>query len=98
MIGKLEGDSIVIDAPAGQRDRLAAAALPDDVARALGRATALQLDAGERAQLQRHFSVAAPQWPVAALTRQRDVGDAAGARWLRADPACMVPDMHAVVC
>ncbi|KAG0744285.1 hypothetical protein G6F24_016097 [Rhizopus arrhizus] len=45
-------------------------------------------------RLQRHFSVAAPQWPVAALTRQRDVGDAAGARWLRADPACMVPDMH----
>ncbi|WP_216074864.1 hypothetical protein, partial [Acinetobacter baumannii] len=33
-------------------------------------------------------------WPVAALTRQRDVGDAAGASWLRADPACMVPDMH----
>jgi hypothetical protein len=38
--------------------------------------------------------VAAPHWPVAALTRQRDVGDAAGASWLRADPACMVPDMH----
>ncbi|HEL3201352.1 TPA: phosphoglycerate mutase, partial [Stenotrophomonas maltophilia] len=49
---------------------------------------------GERAQLTRHFTVAAPQWPVAALTRQRDVGDAAGASWLRADPACMVPDMH----
>ena len=68
--------------------------LPDDVARALGRATTVQVVPGERAQLTRHFSVAAPHWPVAALTRQRDVGDAAGASWLRADPACMVPDMH----
>ncbi|QBL40767.1 phosphoglycerate mutase [Stenotrophomonas sp. ASS1] len=76
------------------RSRFAAAALPDDVARALGRANASQFEAGERAQLQRHFTVAAPHLPVAALTRQRDVGDAAGASWLRADPACMVPDMH----
>ncbi len=64
------------------------------MARALGRATTVQVAPGERAQLTRHFSVAAPHWPVAALTRQRDVGDAAGASWLRADPACMVPDMH----
>ena len=64
------------------------------MARALGRATTVQVVPGERAQLTRHFSVAAPHWPVAALTRQRDVGDAAGASWLRADPACMVPDMH----
>lgn len=76
------------------RSRFAVAALPDDVARALGRATTSRGDAGERAQLLRHFTVAAPHWPVAALTRQRDVGDAAGACWLRADPACMVPDMH----
>ena len=61
------------------RSRFAAAALPDDVARALGRATTVQVAPGERAQLSRHFSVAAPHWPVAALTRQRDVGDAAGA-------------------
>jgi len=76
------------------RSRFAAAALPDDVTRALGRATTVQVAPGERAQLTRHFTVAAPHWPVAALTRQRDVGDAAGASWLRADPACMVPDMH----
>ncbi|HBP02206.1 MAG TPA: phosphoglycerate mutase, partial [Stenotrophomonas sp.] len=61
------------------RSRFAAAALPDDVARALGRANASQFEAGERAQLQRHFTVAAPHWPVAALSRQRDAGDAAGA-------------------
>lgn len=76
------------------RSRFAAAALPDDVARALGRAVAAQDAPGERAQLQRHFSLSPPQWAVAALTRQHDVGDAAGASWLRADPACVVPDMH----
>ncbi|KAF1017285.1 MAG: hypothetical protein GAK31_00547 [Stenotrophomonas maltophilia] len=76
------------------RSRFAAAALPEDVAAALGRAEQHDAEAGERAQLQRHFSVSAPHWPVAALTRQLDVGDAAGARWLRADPACVVPDMQ----
>ncbi|PSD10985.1 phosphoglycerate mutase, partial [Stenotrophomonas maltophilia] len=40
------------------RSRFAAAALPDDVARALGRATTVQVVPGERAQLTRHFSVA----------------------------------------
>ena len=80
------------------RARLAAAALPDDVARALGRATRTDAAPGEAAQLQRHFDIvgvpAAGHWPVAALTRQLDAGDAAGAAWLRADPAQMVPDMH----
>jgi len=33
-------------------------------------------------------------WPVAAATRQRDVGDAAGATWLRADPAYVRPDIN----
>ena len=69
------------------RSRFAVAALPDDVARALGRATTSQGDAGERAQLLRHFTVAAPHWPVAALTRQRDVGDAAAPMGDSARPA-----------
>lgn len=76
------------------RSRFAAAALPDDVARALGRAEQELHGAGEREQLRRHFNVSPPLWPVAALTRQLDVGDAAGASWLRADPAYMVPDMQ----
>ncbi|WMJ69047.1 phosphoglycerate mutase [Stenotrophomonas sp. 24(2023)] len=76
------------------RSRFAAAALPDDVSAALGRAEQADVAAGEREQLQRHFTVAAPDWPVAALTRQLDVGDAAGASWLRADPAYVVPDMQ----
>ena len=80
------------------RSRLAAAALPDDVARALGRAECIEASPGEAAQLQRHFTIAgvpaAEHWPVAALTRQLDAGDAEGSVWLRADPAQMVPDMH----
>lgn len=80
------------------RSRLAAAALPEDVARALGRAARIDGPPGEPAQLQRHFDIpaaaAAGRWPVAALTRQLDAGDAAGSAWLRADPAQMVPDMH----
>ena len=32
-------------------------------------------------------------WPVAALTRQLDAGDAAQSSWLRADPAHVAPDM-----
>lgn len=64
------------------------------VARALARADGHTADAGEVAQLQRHFSLTPAHWPVAALTRQLDAGDAAGATWVRADPAYVVPDMQ----
>jgi hypothetical protein len=76
------------------RSRFPAAALPDDVAKALGRAERSRVDAGERAQLQRHFQLQPADWPVGALTRQLDVGDAHDGVWLRADPANVVPDMH----
>lgn len=76
------------------RSRFPASPLPDDVARALGRAERSRVDAGERAQLQRHFQLQPADWPVAALTRQLDVGDAHDGVWLRADPANVVPDMH----
>lgn len=76
------------------RSRFPAAPLPDDVAKALGRAERSSVDGGERAQLQRHFQLQPAQWPVAALTRQLDVGDAGEAIWLRADPANVVPDMQ----
>jgi len=86
------------------RSRFAVAALPDEVARALGRAERSEHAAGERAQLQRHFHVQGASdaldaagggaMPAAALTRQLDAADAAGHVWLRADPAHMVPDMH----
>ncbi|HYG08161.1 MAG TPA: phosphoglycerate mutase [Stenotrophomonas sp.] len=75
------------------RDRLPGTLPAGAVARALARADHRSGQAGERAQLQRHFSMAQAPWPVAALTRQLDAGDAAGASWLRADPAYVVPDM-----
>lgn len=66
-----------------------------DVARALGRADRVHgLDEGRRAQLRRHFRLTPDHWPMAALTRQMDAADAAGARWLRADPAYVRPDIN----
>ena len=71
-----------------------AGSLPPAVAAALGRADAIDADvSGERAQLLRYFEVLPRGWPVAALTRQLDVGDAAGSAWLRADPAWVRPDI-----
>jgi hypothetical protein len=65
------------------------------MAKVLGRADRLpDGGAGERAQLQRHFDLLPRGWPVAALTRQADARDAAGAAWLRADPAYMRPDLN----
>lgn len=45
-------------------------------------------------QLGRMLDVLPRMWPVAAATRQRDVGDAGGAAWLRADPAYVRPDIN----
>ena len=77
------------------RARLAGQPLPDPVARALGRADVLPPgEPGERAQLLRHFDLLPRGWPVAALTRALDGGDAALAAWLRADPAYVQPDIN----
>ncbi|WP_407067516.1 phosphoglycerate mutase [Marilutibacter maris] len=62
-----------------------------DCARALGRAD-VSLD--PRPQRERVFDVLPRGWPVAAVTRQADAGDAAGATWLRADPAHVQPDIN----
>ncbi|MBN6151087.1 phosphoglycerate mutase [Xanthomonas sp. AmX2] len=77
-----------------ERARLAGPALSGEVARALGRAQRDTLAAGSQAQLRRHFALPPASWPVAALTRQFDSGDAGDAVWLRADPAYVVPDMQ----
>ena len=77
------------------RARCGAAALPDALARVLGRADrSPPATPGERAQLLRHFDLLPRGWPVAALTRQLDADDAAGATWLRADPAWVRPDIN----
>lgn len=77
------------------RARLAGQALPASAAKLLGRAD-LQPggEPGERAQLLRHFDLLPRGWPVAALTRLVDAGDATGAAWLRADPAHVRPDLN----
>ncbi|TYT23773.1 phosphoglycerate mutase [Luteimonas viscosa] len=75
--------------------RLGAQALSAPVATALGRADVAQgLDAGRRAQLLRYLRLVPNHWPVAALTRQFDAGDAAGSTWLRADPCRVQPDIN----
>ncbi|MDQ2701994.1 MAG: phosphoglycerate mutase [Pseudomonadota bacterium] len=78
-----------------ERGRFTGQPVPERLARALGRADAVAMgEAGERAQLLRHFELLPRGWPVAALTRSRDAGDAATAQWLRADPAWIRPDIN----
>jgi hypothetical protein len=76
------------------RAALAGVALPDGVAIALGRGDRNEGEAGRRAQLQRHFEWLPRTWPVAALAREHDAGDAASGQWLRADPAWVRPDIN----
>ena len=74
------------------RQRLSAAS-----AKALGRGDRLpDGEAGRRAQLLRHFPLRGEGWPIAALSRQAEVGDAAGHAWLRADPVWLRPDINGV--
>jgi hypothetical protein len=71
-----------------ERRRFADATLSPAAARALGRGDRLaDGEAGELAQLQRHFQLLPRGWPMAALTRDLDTGDAGDRTWLRADPA-----------
>jgi hypothetical protein len=77
------------------RTRFAGLCLPDTIARMLGRADRMPADEpGERAQLLRHFDMLPRGWPVAALMRDFDAGDALPAAWLRADPAWVRPDIN----
>lgn len=76
-------------------ERFGAQRLDNAGARALGRADRLPAgEAGHRAQLLRHFELLPRHWPIAALTRQMDAGDADGSAWLRADPAYVRPDIN----
>ena len=77
------------------RARYAGQALPGAIARTLGRADRSQIgEPGERAQLLRHFDLLPRGWPVAALTREFDAGDALLSAWLRADPVYVRPDIN----
>lgn len=76
--------------------RFAGVALPPVLSRALGRADRVAHDAGDEAQLARHFSLLPNRWAPAALTRVVDGGikDAGLSGWLRADPAYIRPDIN----
>jgi hypothetical protein len=67
------------------------------ISKTLGRADTLPPGiSGRDAQLFRHFTLVPARPAAAALTRQIDAGDAAGAAWLRADPAYVRPDLNGV--
>lgn len=87
-----DGPAVALLLP--ERRRFAGQPLSPPVARLLARADALPLaEGGERAQLLRWFELLPRGWPVAAITRQRDAGDAHLHAWLRADPCHVRPDM-----
>ena len=76
--------------------RFAGVALPQALARALGRGDRVEHELGEDAQLARHFQLLPNRWAPAALTRVVDGGieDAGSSGWLRADPAYIRPDIN----
>lgn len=80
-----------------ERRRFAGQNFSAEAAKIFGRADKLPtLQSGEQAQLERHITLLPRRWPVAALTRQYDVKDAAHHVWLRADPAHVRAEMGVV--
>jgi len=77
-----------------ERRRLAGQALPPSIAAQIGKADRLpDGHPGEQAQLRRYFDISPAGWPMAAIQRQHDAGDAGEYVWLRADPAHVRADM-----
>ncbi|KFN44511.1 hypothetical protein [Arenimonas oryziterrae] len=80
-----------------ERRRFAGQALAPETAQRLGRADRLDAaEPGDRAQLLRYFQLLPRGWPMAAITRQADAGDAPIHAWLRADPVYVRPDVNGV--
>jgi hypothetical protein len=76
-----------------ERRRFAGQALSAEVARRLGHGDRLpDGEAGERAQLMRHFEILPRDWPMAAITRDADAEDAGDGVWVRADPVYIAAD------
>lgn len=72
------------------RERFGGQRVPAVLAPWLGRSDASDMSTPPSARL---FDILPRGWPVAAVTRQLDARDAAGAQWLRADPAFIQPDL-----
>ncbi len=77
-----------------QRRRFANQPISAAISKLLGRAAVITAQPGELAQLQRYFEIIPAGWPMAALSRQLDCGDAGEEVWLRADPAYIRPDVR----
>lgn len=73
------------------RKRFGAQRLRGASADALGRSDRTTVEGDQRARM---FDILPRGWPVAAVTRQRDAGDAAHSTWVRADPAHVYPDIN----
>lgn len=73
------------------RARLAGQRLPPELAQWLTQADRTIVAGSQRSRI---FDVLPRGWPVAAVTRQREAGDAAHGAWLRADPVFVQPDMN----
>lgn len=73
------------------RSRFGGQRLSDATGKALARADRSERPGDAMSDL---LDVLPRGWPVAAAARQRDVGDAANALWLRADPAFVRPDIN----
>lgn len=87
------GTELVLLLP--ERRRFGAGALSPTAARRLGQGDRLADGAaGEGPQLERHFRLTPTgRWPMAAITRQAEVGDAGDSAWLRADPVFLRADL-----
>lgn len=73
------------------RQRFGGQRVPAATARWLGRG---DHDVGDGDRLHDWLDILPRGWPAAAVTRQRDAGDAAGSTWLRADPVYIQPDIN----
>lgn len=73
------------------RARFGAQRLALPIAKAIGQGDRQALAGLQRARV---FDLLPRGWPVAAITRQRDAGDAQLSAWLRADPAHVRPDIN----
>lgn len=76
------------------RDRFASIEPDAGLARMLGRGDRSETDDGRRAQLRRFVRMTPAHWSLAALSRQRDRGDAGASAWLRVDPVHVRPDIN----
>jgi len=88
-------DTLIILLP--EVRRFAGQPLGAEFAKRLGRADRLAAaESAERGQLLRYFELLPHGWPMAAITREADCGDAIPSAWLRADPAHVRADMGSV--